>query len=165
MSGKWLSGVLAAIALAASAMPSQAFTPLPPQIVIESGVTNAQYAPRRGYYRYGDYYYYNGYRGYRYQRPGYRYHRGWWYPRAAFGIVIERRPAYRPRSAMVAGMSIGAIIAIAPTGHTTTAISPLTARVGSAIRPIVEQTGWSAMRKSVRGFRLHLTPSPSSSGR
>lgn len=60
MSGKWLSGVLAAIALAASAMPSQAFTPLPPQIVIESGVTNAQYAPRRGYYRYGDYYYYNG---------------------------------------------------------------------------------------------------------
>jgi hypothetical protein len=96
MSRKWLSGALAALVLAASAVPSQAFTPLPPRVAAESAVTDVQYAPRRGYYRYGDFYYYNGHRGYRYQRPGYRYYRGWWYPPAAFGIVIERRPAYRP---------------------------------------------------------------------
>ncbi|GCA48804.1 MAG: BA14K family protein [Sinorhizobium meliloti] len=98
MSLKWLSGALAAMTLAASAVPSQAFTPLPPRVAVESAVTDVQYAPRRGYYRYGDFYYYNGYRGYRYQRPGYRYYRGWWYPGAAFrpGIVIERRPAVRP---------------------------------------------------------------------
>lgn len=30
--------------------------------------------------------YWNGYHGYNYARPGYRYYNGWWYPLAAFGI-------------------------------------------------------------------------------
>ena len=56
---------------------------------------NRQYVrPRvtynRGYnrgYRAG---FYRGYRGYRYQRPGYRYHNGYWFPFAAFatGAII-----------------------------------------------------------------------------
>ncbi|WP_371328597.1 BA14K family protein [Shinella sp. HZN7] len=33
--------------------------------------------------RYG---WYRGHRGYRYQRPGYRYHDGFWFPLAAFGV-------------------------------------------------------------------------------
>lgn len=38
-------------------------------------------------HRYG---WYNGHRGYRYKRPGYRYYDGWWYPGGAFiaGAII-----------------------------------------------------------------------------
>ena len=32
----------------------------------------------------GDVDYYNGFRGYRYARTGYREYNGWWYPPAAF---------------------------------------------------------------------------------
>nr|WP_244670028.1 BA14K family protein [Kaistia sp. 32K] len=44
--------------------------------------------------------YWNGYSGYRYERPGYRYYNGWWYPLAAFGVgaavgsAIAQPPAY-----------------------------------------------------------------------
>lgn len=48
---------------------------------------------------------YRGYRGYRYRRPGYRYHNGWWFPTAAFitgaiigGALAEPAPRYRPRA-------------------------------------------------------------------
>ena len=41
---------------------------------------------RHGYYRRGNRYYYNGYRGYRARRPGYRYYNGWWFPGAAFAL-------------------------------------------------------------------------------
>ena len=47
--------------------------------------------------RYG---YYNGYRGYRYRRDGYRRHNdGWWYPLAAFGagVIIGGAIAQPPR--------------------------------------------------------------------
>jgi hypothetical protein len=49
--------------------------------------------PRYGQRRYkGDrrYGWYNGHRGYRYQRPGYRYRNGWWFPGGAFvaGAII-----------------------------------------------------------------------------
>ncbi|MBB4184208.1 signal peptidase I [Sinorhizobium terangae] len=96
MTGKWLSAAFAALLLGTSAAPSQAFTPTPSRIEAESNVTDVQYRPR-GYYRYGDRYYYNGYRGYRYYRPGYRYHDGWWYPGGAFGTgVIIGGPIVRP---------------------------------------------------------------------
>jgi len=58
---------------------------------------------RRGFYRQGSRYYYNGHRGYRDRRPGYRYHNGWWFPPAAFvlGAIVggainnaNRPPAY-----------------------------------------------------------------------
>lgn len=41
-----------------------------------------RYGDRRGYWR--------GHRGYRAQRPGYRYHGGYWYPPAAFiaGAIV-----------------------------------------------------------------------------
>ncbi len=50
-------------------------------------------------YRHG---YYNGHRGYRYARPGYRYHDGYWFPLAAFAtgaiiggaIAAPRAPVY-----------------------------------------------------------------------
>lgn len=59
--------------------------------------------PRRG----GDYW--NGHRGYRYHRPGYRRHGDLWFPLAAFatGVIIsgaianDRPPAYRGGSAHV----------------------------------------------------------------
>jgi hypothetical protein len=36
-------------------------------------------------------YYYNGHRGYRHKRPGYRYHNGFWFPAGAFiaGAIIS----------------------------------------------------------------------------
>ena len=48
--------------------------------------------------RYG---YYNGHRGYRERRRGYRYHDGWWFPPAAFALgaivggAIANQPAPR----------------------------------------------------------------------
>ncbi len=46
--------------------------------------------------------YYNGHRGYRYYRPGYRYYNNFWFPGAAFatgaiigGIIANSQPAYR----------------------------------------------------------------------
>lgn len=64
-----------------------------------SEVTQVQY--REGYY--------NGHRGYRDRRPGYRYHEGYWFPLAAFaaGAVIGgavAAPRYvEPAPAPVAG--------------------------------------------------------------
>jgi hypothetical protein len=46
--------------------------------------------------------YHNGYRGYRYYRPGYHHYNGWWYPAAAFvagalitgAIVSQQQQVY-----------------------------------------------------------------------
>ena len=45
---------------------------------------------RRGFHRRGDWWYYNGYRGYRHYRPGWREYNGWWFPLAAFaaGAIV-----------------------------------------------------------------------------
>ena len=60
-----------------------------------NGVPNNWENPRRSHRRdnwsngprYG---WHNGHRGYRYQRPGYRYYDGWWFPAGAFvaGAII-----------------------------------------------------------------------------
>lgn len=43
---------------------------------------------------------YNGHRGYRHARPGWRQHNGWWFPAAAFTLGIITAPRYRaPRPA------------------------------------------------------------------
>ncbi len=44
----------------------------------------------RDFHRRGDNYYFNGHRGYRHHRPGYREFNGWWFPAAAFiaGAII-----------------------------------------------------------------------------
>ena len=51
------------------------------------GYVNVQ---SRNFERRGNNYYYNGQRGYRERRPGYRYHNGFWFPPAAFvfGSII-----------------------------------------------------------------------------
>lgn len=51
---------------------------------VDSQVTEVQH--RRGYYRSGGYYYYNGHRGYRDRRSGYRYYNGYYFPPAAFAL-------------------------------------------------------------------------------
>jgi len=45
---------------------------------------------RRGFHRHNDRGFYNGHRGSRNKRPGYRQHNGFWFPPAAFsfGIII-----------------------------------------------------------------------------
>jgi len=52
-----------------------------------TGMGNRSNIRRAGVNNYG---YYNGYRGYRYQRNGYRYYNGWWFPAGAFvaGAII-----------------------------------------------------------------------------
>ena len=84
----------------ASFMPAQAAMPLPavPQVSSDAGVTDVQYRrydernrfernryERRHNMRANRSGYYNGHRGYRERRPGYRQHNGMWFPLAAFG--------------------------------------------------------------------------------
>jgi hypothetical protein len=49
---------------------------------------------RREFQRRGDYWYWNGHRGYSYKRPGYRYYDGFWFPLAAFAAtaIIASQP-------------------------------------------------------------------------
>ncbi|MBN8931154.1 MAG: BA14K family protein [Rhizobium pusense] len=72
---------LSTTVLAGSLVPAQAM-PLPAveKPAAASEMTQVQYRER----------YYNGHRGYRDRRPGYRYHEGYWFPLAAFaaGAVI-----------------------------------------------------------------------------
>ncbi|MCC0032541.1 MAG: BA14K family protein [Brucellaceae bacterium] len=93
MAMKSLISCAVAIAAAFSAVSPAASLPLSAPAVsapAETGdVVNVQYG-RRGFYLNGGYGWYNGHRGYRYQRPGWRYHNGWWFPPAAFalGVII-----------------------------------------------------------------------------
>ena len=101
---KIISAALSAVFLISSVMPSQAFTqiPIPTRAERPADVQDVQYRrdyDRRGYYRQGDRYYYNGHRGYTYRRPGYRQYNGYWFPLAAFatgaiigGAVAQPRP-------------------------------------------------------------------------
>ncbi len=47
----------------------------------------------RGFHRRGDYYYYNGHRGYRERRDGFRFYNGFWFPNSAFsfGFSVDGR--------------------------------------------------------------------------
>lgn len=66
-----------------------------------------RYDRRDRFERRGDSYYYNGRRGYRTKRPGYRYHNGYWFPAAAFiagaviGGAVANQPSTRLSSAHV----------------------------------------------------------------
>ena len=104
---KLLSGLCATtLALsfaAASVMPSQAAPIFVPKTAEASSdvLSVRDHGPRynsRNYQRRGNNYYFNGHRGYRYQRPGYRSYNGMWFPLAAFAAgainqprVVERR--------------------------------------------------------------------------
>lgn len=43
---------------------------------------------RRGFYNHGGHGWYNGHRGYRHRRDGYREYNGWWFPAAILGGAI-----------------------------------------------------------------------------
>lgn len=116
---KFISGACAAMmtltipfATPATAMPTGA------PVFSQQDVVNVQYRDRdrrwdrrgdrrdRGRFeRRGNYHYYNGHRGYREARRGYRQHNGYWFPPAAFiagaiigGAIANQPPVqYRPR--------------------------------------------------------------------
>jgi len=93
---KLITTIAAAAALAVSltAMPANAAS-------IQFGgaqVQDAQFSfgfsvGDRGFHRRGDDFYFNGHRGFRGHRDGYRFHNGYWFPPAAFsfGVTIDER--------------------------------------------------------------------------
>lgn len=106
---------------AGTAVPAGAapvFAPKP--LTVSSNVTEVQYRPqhrwdrdnrydrndrRDRFERRGHNAYYNGRRGYRSARPGYRQHNGFWFPPAAFiagAIIVGAMNAYPPAARMSA---------------------------------------------------------------
>lgn len=84
----------AAFGLAAIA-PASALPVLPQNPAPAVGVATETFTihhKRGGFYRYHNRHFYNGHRGYRHKRHGYRYYNGYWFPPAAFsfGIIIGR---------------------------------------------------------------------------
>ncbi len=100
---------LSAALFVTSFVPVQAMVPIPVQKPVQTAnaAEPVQYRDRdrddwrrRGMHRRGDAYYYNGHRGYRERRRGYREHNGVWFPLAAFatgaiigGAINNDRPA------------------------------------------------------------------------
>jgi hypothetical protein len=97
------------LALATSLTPAAAL-PLPSMPLAAAALPMETVAHRHGFYRVRGVYYYNGHRGVIVARPGYRYHRGYWFPAAAFaagaavGVAAATPPApyRRPAAAHVA---------------------------------------------------------------
>lgn len=105
---------LASILAVTSMVPAQAqiIRPVAP-IAAATDATNVQYRERRydrrdRYDRYERARYWNGHRGYRERRAGYRYRNGYWYPLAAFaaGAIIGGAIA-QPRAVPVAPRAAG----------------------------------------------------------
>lgn len=110
---KAASVATAVVVILTSFAPAQAFQ-MPTQIQVQKSAdaaTPVQYRDRdRRYWRERDRRdyrrppvrsgYYNGHRGYRDRRPGYRQHNGYWYPLAAFaagaiiGGAVQAQPSY-----------------------------------------------------------------------
>lgn len=108
---------LAVVMGASTAVPAAAapFAPMSDQaglVVQTQGVDlrreaerdNPGFRVRRGernpFYRDRGHHYYNGHRGHRNRRPGYRYHNGFWFPPAAFiaGAIIGSQIARPDRA-------------------------------------------------------------------
>ena len=92
------------------AVGSASAAPIQPLAVERPNSDVQQVQHRHGYYRYHGRPYYNGHRGYRYSRPGWRQYSGWWFPPAAFitGAIVGGAlatppppppPVYRARPA------------------------------------------------------------------
>ena len=96
---------LASILAITGMVPAQAQVIRPAaSVTITSDVTTVGHRYGHGRYERYDRYerarYWNGHRGYRDRRAGYRYHNGYWYPLAAFaagaiigGAIAQPRPA------------------------------------------------------------------------
>ncbi len=102
----FLSGICAS-ALAVSfaltgAMPVNAAPVYTPQsLTFQAQSDVVQVRHRKGWRTSGNYAYYNGHRGYRHRRSGYRQYNGFWFPLAAFaagavigGTVYNSQPRY-----------------------------------------------------------------------
>lgn len=94
------AATMAVTGIAATLAPAGAAPVLVPQF--ETGTADVQQVrDDRRFRRQGNYYYYNGHRGSRDHRPGWRRHNGWWFPPAAFivgaivGGAIANQPTYR----------------------------------------------------------------------
>ncbi|KQZ98519.1 lectin-like protein BA14k [Mesorhizobium sp. Root157] len=107
-----LASVLSASFMAAELLPATAAPVYLPQAQsVPSQVQDIDYKPwlRRGVHRRDGAVYYNGHRGYREYRRGYRRHGDFWFPLAAFaaGAIIsgaianDRPPAYASGNAHV----------------------------------------------------------------
>lgn len=107
MSDKKLVSALFAAALGVATIATGSVSAAPFQSqqlsTPDTNVVQAQYRHREGMVRRGNNYYYNGHRGYRHYRPGYRRQGDFWFPPAAFALgaiiggAIASQPTYQPR--------------------------------------------------------------------
>lgn len=80
-----LSALCVCLGTAVAGVPAASAAPFHLPIAAATG-TDVTEAGHRGTYRSGVHIYFNGHRGYRHRRPGYRYHDGYWFPPAAFAL-------------------------------------------------------------------------------
>ncbi len=101
---KGLCATIAACSVAAGTIgtASAASTRIPGISVSDSAVEQVHYTGNKRFKRRNGHVYWNGHRGYRDRRRGYRYYNGYWFPAAAFlgGVIIgnainQPRPVYR----------------------------------------------------------------------
>lgn len=97
---KVISAVCAAVFSISGMLATASAAPIQRSVQVEHGsdVQQVRHKRRHGYHRYHDRPYYNGHRGYRYYRPGWRQHDGWWFPPAAFiaGAIVGGAIANQP---------------------------------------------------------------------
>ena len=84
LSASFCLATLAPVAAAPVMMPKPAV-----QSTVSSDVVRIDHR-KRGFHRHSKRGFYNGHRGYRHKRPGYRHYNGFWFPPAAFsfGVII-----------------------------------------------------------------------------
>lgn len=70
----------------AASFAAPAATAIPAPVVERDNLV--QVHDRRGFYRHNGAPYYNGHRGYRHRRPGYRQYNGFWFPAFALGLLL-----------------------------------------------------------------------------
>ena len=85
---KTISTICAAAALAVglTAMPANAESIQYGDAQLQNAQFSFGFSTGDRFQRRGDFYYYNGHRGYRDRRPGFRFYNGFWFPSAAFSF-------------------------------------------------------------------------------
>jgi hypothetical protein len=108
MKSTFIAICTAAISLTALASEAAA-APRPSPVFVQAGTDVSPVAVRRGFHAVGGVFYYNGHRGVVHARRGYRYHRGYWFPPAAFARPVVVAPA--PRAVVVAPAPVARLTA------------------------------------------------------
>ena len=90
---KTISTICAAAALAVglTAMPANAASIQYGDAQLQNAQFSFGFSTGDRFQRRGDFYYYNGHRGYRDRRPGFRFYNGFWFPSAAFSFGFSVR--------------------------------------------------------------------------